>query len=321
MEKKFYQKAWFLWVCGILLPPIGIILLWTVHKDKSKVFKGVVTAVLAFWFVIALAVNGGSSDKTAKEDDAVEETVTEQSSAIEEGKESQATEENTVATEEPEAQDTEEPEKPGDADASENTTEDKINIDLEQWPELAKLNPSKEVMLGIYNDYEAAWESYPEDVNEASAYEEQVAKDAAEKYGVTAEQADMIYGYVTMNYDKVVGAQDKSSYKMKFGEFLEANGTGSTIVIKAKIESNLTNKMTIEQNYYNVGDLIKNQGMDAYEEIQYWAVADMQDGSEAKVISFTVPKDVIQGVAAERIFENQLGDYVEDLWILPSLRE
>ena len=79
--------------------------------------------------------------------------------------------------------------------------------------------------------------------------------------------------------------------------------------------------MTIKQNYLNVGDLIRNQGLDEFEEIQYWAVAHMTDGSEAKVISFTVPKKVISAIANAKISASDLGDYVEDLWILPSLRD
>ena len=47
----------------------------------------------------------------------------------------------------------------------------------------------------------------------------------------------------------------------------------------------------------------------------------MTDGSEAKVISFTVPKKVISAIANAKISASDLGDYVEDLWILPSLRD
>ena len=79
--------------------------------------------------------------------------------------------------------------------------------------------------------------------------------------------------------------------------------------------------MTIEQNYYNVCDLIKNQGLDAYDEVQYWAVADTTSGDEAKVISFTVPKSVIAKIASGNFPDNTLGDYVEDLWIHPSLKK
>lgn len=109
-------------------------------------------------------------------------------------------------------------------------------------------------------------------------------------------------------------------YKIKHGEFLSSTVNGNTIVIKAKITPNLTNSLTIKQNYLNVDDLIRNQGLDEFNEIQYWAVADMTDGSESKVISFTVPKNIISAIANANISASDLGDYVDDLWILPSLR-
>ncbi len=59
---------------------------------------------------------------------------------------------------------------------------------------------------------------------------------------------------------------------------------------KYKITSSATKKMTVNQNYYTVVNFIKDGGGDQYDEIQYWAVADMQDGSENKVINFTVSK-------------------------------
>ena len=66
--------------------------------------------------------------------------------------------------------------------------------------------------------------------------------------------------------------------------------------------------------------MILNQGADKYDEIQYWAVADMTDGSESKVISFTVDKDLISMIKNKQIVGNQIVDYGKDLWILPSLK-
>ncbi len=92
-----------------------------------------------------------------------------------------------------------------------------------------------------------------------------------------------------------------------------------TLVIKAKIESSYDNKATVDQNYYNIEDIIKNQGGDKYTEIQYWAVADMTDGSEQKVVSFTVSESVIKQIANNEIVTNQMGSYVDDLFIHASL--
>lgn len=110
--------------------------------------------------------------------------------------------------------------------------------------------------------------------------------------------------------------------KLKHGDLVDVTVNDTTLIIKAKIKPNMTNELTIDQNYYNVCDLIKTQGCDQYDAIQYWAVADMQDGSEGKVISFDVNKDTIDMVADNSNFpDNTLGQYVENLWILPSLTE
>lgn len=123
--------------------------------------------------------------------------------------------------------------------------------------------------------------------------------------------------------EATTSAENESGYSLQFGDLLstiENNIDGkNVIVVKAKITSSLTNKMTIDQNYHNVEDLIKNQGCDKFDEIQYWAVADMADGSEGKVISFTVDSDLIQKIKSSAVVAIQMGDYVSDLYILPSL--
>lgn len=109
------------------------------------------------------------------------------------------------------------------------------------------------------------------------------------------------------------------SLKIKYGSFEQAIVTDGILVVKAKIEPSYSNKATIRQNSFNVEDIIKNQGGHNYKEIQYWAIADMKDGSESKVISFTVDEDVINGVVNGNILGNEIIDYAKDVWILPSL--
>ncbi|MCM1231096.1 MAG: hypothetical protein NC489_13290 [Ruminococcus flavefaciens] len=102
---------------------------------------------------------------------------------------------------------------------------------------------------------------------------------------------------------------------------MEYTTIAGPLVIKAKITSSLTNELTINQNYINVADVILNQGGNNFDEIQYWAVADMADGSESKVIQFTLDKKAIDGIYNGNIVDIELGDYVDDLWILPSLTQ
>ena len=91
------------------------------------------------------------------------------------------------------------------------------------------------------------------------------------------------------------------------------------MVLKAKIESNLTNKMTIQQNAHNVEDFILKNDMEGIKELQYWAVADMTNGEESKVISFTLNENMINSVKNKTLFAIDLIDNAKDIWIHPSL--
>ncbi len=112
--------------------------------------------------------------------------------------------------------------------------------------------------------------------------------------------------------------------EVKYGELIsivDNYDTNKTAVIKVKITSSYSNEATINQNYYNVAELITNNGFNKYEEIQYWAVADMSSGSEEKVVSFTLNSETIQGIYNESIVTNQIGNYADDLWVHTSLRD
>lgn len=107
---------------------------------------------------------------------------------------------------------------------------------------------------------------------------------------------------------------------LKFGELLDVTTNNDILIIKAKISPSYNNRATINQNGFNVEDIILNQGGDAFNEIQYWAVADMTDGSESKVISFTLTKDQITSVKNKQLVGNQIVNKATDVWILPSLQ-
>ena len=109
---------------------------------------------------------------------------------------------------------------------------------------------------------------------------------------------------------------------IKFGELLSVTENlpdKKICVVKVKISSSYNNQATVDQNYYNIEHLIKNCGFDKYEELQYWAVADMTDGSESKVFSCTVSKTLMDSILNGSIAASEYGTYVDDLWILPSL--
>lgn len=63
-KKRFYQKKWFLWLWLIVFPPVGIILLWTVHKTMKKGTKILLSVVFALWFIILMVATNGDSSET-----------------------------------------------------------------------------------------------------------------------------------------------------------------------------------------------------------------------------------------------------------------
>ena len=117
------------------------------------------------------------------------------------------------------------------------------------------------------------------------------------------------------------GGESSGTGDLKFGEIISESGTGGTHVIKVRVTPGYDNKTTVDQNYYNVADFIRNHGGDEYNEIQYWAVMDADgDGDEEKIISFTVPKTLITKISNNDVVDNTLGNYVKDLYVYPSLR-
>ncbi len=117
------------------------------------------------------------------------------------------------------------------------------------------------------------------------------------------------------------GSDNSYTVTLLHGTLLEKRAIGDNLTIKAKIQPSFNNKATIDQNYYNIENIIKNQGGTRFTHIDYWAVADMTDGSEKKVISFTLSDETIRKIADNQIVANQMGSYVDDLYILPSLME
>ena len=115
-------------------------------------------------------------------------------------------------------------------------------------------------------------------------------------------------------------SQQEEAISLENGKLLSLHEQDGIAVVKAKIAPSFSNSATVSQNYYNIEALVKKHGFDKYDEVQYWAVADMTGGSEQKVISFTVPHDILAKIAAGKLAINQLGSYVTDLWVHQSLR-
>ena len=81
-KKKFYQKKWFMWLWLIILPPVGIVLMWLTQKEMKKKTKIIFTIVFLLWFLLLRsAMNSGSSttendnSEATQESSAVTDTV------------------------------------------------------------------------------------------------------------------------------------------------------------------------------------------------------------------------------------------------------
>lgn len=62
-KRKFYQKKWFLWLWLIVFPPVGIILLWTVHKTMKGKTKIILSVVSVLWLIMLMTdTSGDTSD-------------------------------------------------------------------------------------------------------------------------------------------------------------------------------------------------------------------------------------------------------------------
>ncbi len=127
------------------------------------------------------------------------------------------------------------------------------------------------------------------------------------------------------NEENNTNVEMSDGYSLEFGELVDVNtsefGDKKIIVIKAKIKPSFNNESTINQNGFNVENLICEQGVDEFDEIQYLAVADMNNGSEEKVISFTVNKEMIQKIKNKEMVGNKIVENAQDVWCLPSLKQ
>ena len=127
------------------------------------------------------------------------------------------------------------------------------------------------------------------------------------------EEAPVVLDFI----NETVADVDPQGLNPILGEIMSIKQNGSTVVVKMKITESWNNKMTVNQNYDIVQDLIQKHGFNTCQELQYWAVMDV--GMEIKVISFTLDKATIDGIYADKLFGEQIEPFTKDLWIAPEL--
>lgn len=106
-KKRFYQKKWFLWLWLIIFPPVGIILLWTLHKTMKKKTKIILSVIFALWFIILIGASGNSSDTPTN--------IGNDATQAEQGQDIIPTEDSTIEKDEEEKEEYEEREQETDS--------------------------------------------------------------------------------------------------------------------------------------------------------------------------------------------------------------
>lgn len=109
-------------------------------------------------------------------------------------------------------------------------------------------------------------------------------------------------------------------YSVKHGELLDVYQDEGLVIIKTKIDYAYSKKSTINQNGFNIEHIIEDNNMENIDEIQYWAVADMGNGYDEKVVSFTMDKNLINKVKNGSVAGAYIVDEASDVWIHTSLR-
>lgn len=69
-EEPFYKRTWFLVVSGLVLPPLGIALVWLIYKDWDIKKKAIISGIMAIWFVIVLCSGNGETSQAVSGSDA-----------------------------------------------------------------------------------------------------------------------------------------------------------------------------------------------------------------------------------------------------------
>lgn len=119
--------------------------------------------------------------------------------------------------------------------------------------------------------------------------------------------------------EEYFGDVDPQGLQLSHGDVVSILQNGDVVILTAKVKENLTNKMIIDQNYYIVEDLIKDNGFNTCNRLKYMSVMDV-NGDEMKVVSFDLNKEIIDKVYNEQIFGSQIGDNAENLWINNALK-
>ncbi|KAI4446176.1 hypothetical protein C823_000694 [Eubacterium plexicaudatum ASF492] len=75
MNKKFYERTWFVVMCCIIFPPAGIFLIWKNKKPDRKSARIFISAILCLW-TLAIAMVGSDEENLSSESREQQEETT-----------------------------------------------------------------------------------------------------------------------------------------------------------------------------------------------------------------------------------------------------
>ena len=90
--------------------------------------------------------------------------------------------------------------------------------------------------------------------------------------------------------------------------------------LKVKIQAKRTKDQTVEQNYYNIIQIVKNKPH-KIEEIHYEVVAGNSGGEEVIAFTFDVSKELIQSIHGGTVKAKDIPEKAENLYILYTLTD
>lgn len=115
------------------------------------------------------------------------------------------------------------------------------------------------------------------------------------------------------------------SFSVNFGTFkdITAKKVDGNICaeVKIKIYPLGTNQETINAIYSSAKDVITDKKCDVFDEVMFFIVAQMEAGTESKVMSFSFSRDTIDDLIKNDVPPSQYNNYVNELFIFPAMRD
>lgn len=119
-KEKFYKKDWFMWLMLVLMPPVGIIMLWVKGKFNKKT-RQILTAIFSVWFII-LSISSYQQNKEEKAEQAIKQAEYEDEKVQKEIEEKEAAKKKVK-------EEKKEEERKANRTTSEAVEEDSDNVD------------------------------------------------------------------------------------------------------------------------------------------------------------------------------------------------